>query len=209
METDHPIDQYDTLRSAGEAKQKIKGSVFLALATPVNSEEEAESFIAGMRKKYYDSTHVGTAYRIAPPPDGISRYNDDGEPHGTTGPPILQAITGADLWGVCIGVVRWYGGTKLGTGGLIRAYGQTAAQAIANAPRKTVICQEQILVRIPAEIAGILYAIADKFDAKPDPPDFDISDMLLRFQIRKTMADAFKKEVIESTAARATFEATE
>ena len=99
----------------------INKSRFIACACPVRTEEEARTFIAEIRKEFPDSTHVCTAYALKQ--NDIQRSSDNGEPAGTAGIPILEAIRHAGLTDTCVAVVRYFGGIKLGTGGLARAYG--------------------------------------------------------------------------------------
>lgn len=197
------MDAYDTLGSSGEAKLKEKGSVFLAFAVPVEDAEAADEQLAAWRKQYYDATHVGSARRLAPPPDGEERYDDDGEPHGSTGPPILNAIKGADLWGVLVGVVRYYGGTKLGVGGLIRAYGGAAEEAIAAAKRKTIEITGTIEVEVPHDRAGAVYALADKLEAKVSAPRYTEEGLILPMTLLASRVENAVAEVVEATAGRA------
>lgn len=122
-----------TLTSTSRFEQEIKKSRFLAIAAPVADEAEAKAFIA--RNSDRSANHNCWAWRI-----GQSyRFNDDGEPGGTAGKPILQAIDGQSLTNVIILVTRWFGGILLGSGGLVRAYGGTAALCLKEAPREEII----------------------------------------------------------------------
>ena len=197
------IDAYDTLATPGETKLKDKGSVFLAFAVPVGSAEEADEQLTAWRKQYHDATHVGWARRIAPPPDGEERSDDDGEPHGSTGPPILNAIRGADLWGVLVGVVRYYGGTKLGVGGLIRAYGGAAEEALAGAKRKRIEITGTLEVEVPHERAGVVYSLADKLGAKVASPEYTTEGLILPLTLLASRIEAAMEEIREATAGRA------
>ena len=115
--------------SGAQAEITEKKSRFIAEAAFVSSEEEAAAFIGGIKKKYWDCRHNCSAYLIGE--NGrLSRCNDDGEPSGTAGRPILDAITGAGLTNACVVVSRYFGGILLGTGGLVRAYGAAAKKAI-------------------------------------------------------------------------------
>lgn len=109
---------------------KIKGSRFIADIGAAETADAAMSFLTGIRTREPSASHHCWAYRISP---GDIRSSDDGEPGGTAGPPILRRLESAGLWKTVIVVTRYYGGTNLGTGGLIRAYGEAAAAAIATA----------------------------------------------------------------------------
>lgn len=107
--------------------EKIKGSRFIADIAPSEDERVASDFVDAVRAREQSATHHCFAYRLA---SGIERSSDDGEPRDTGGPPILRRVVGADLFDVVVVVTRYYGGTNLGRGGLIRAYGAAAAAAI-------------------------------------------------------------------------------
>jgi uncharacterized YigZ family protein len=134
------------LAATHSLSQEIKRSRFLASAAPVSSEEEARAFIAS--HAVADANHNCWAWRIGQ----AYRFQDDGEPSGTAGKPILQAIDGQDLDQVAVVVTRWFGGVLLGSGGLVRAYGGTAALCL-QAAEKTKI--------IPAVTVGINLLFAD------------------------------------------------
>ncbi|MBR6757723.1 MAG: YigZ family protein [Bacteroidaceae bacterium] len=123
-------DTYLTIESAGEGVFKEKMSRFLSFAIPVSSVSEARDYIELYRKEYYDARHVCWAYMIGHERTCF-RANDNGEPSGTAGKPILGQINSNNLTDILVVVVRYFGGIKLGTGGLIVAYRQAAAEAIA------------------------------------------------------------------------------
>lgn len=125
----------DTFRTIAELSKAIytdKRSKFIAYAIPVQSAEEAKNEIDKLRKEYYDARHVCWAYMLGADRKEF-RSNDDGEPSGTAGKPILGQINSNDLTNILIAVVRYFGGIKLGTSGLIVAYREAAAEAIAEA----------------------------------------------------------------------------
>ena len=196
-------DTYRTLAGSGEAKIREKASVFLAMAAPVASADLADELLESWRKQYHDATHIGWARRLAPPPDGEERWDDDGEPHGSTGQPILHAIRGADLWGVQVGVVRWYGGTKLGVGGLVRAYGGAAADAIAAAPVKIVTLTTTLEITLPHDRIGAVYALAEREGAQLHAPVAGAQTTTLTLDVPASRADHVAEAIREATAGRA------
>lgn len=111
--------------------EPIKGSRFIATIGPVSTEAEAREFVQGVSREMPDATHHCWALRLARP--SVERAVDDGEPGGSAGRPILAALTGRDVVDACVVVTRYYGGTKLGVGGLVRAYGGAAAAALDTA----------------------------------------------------------------------------
>lgn len=123
---------YRTITGPSEATYTEKRSKFLAFAFPVTSTEEVKEIIAGLNKEYFDARHVCWAYMLGP--ERLEyRSNDNGEPSGTAGKPILGQINSFELTNVLIAVVRYFGGVKLGTPGLIVAYRQSARLALENA----------------------------------------------------------------------------
>ena len=122
---------YKTVKKDAFAEMEIKTSRFLAHIAEVRSEEEAEALIKETRKKYYDASHSCSAY-ILNSDKGIRHSSDDGEPSGTAGKPILDVISGAGLSNVIVIVTRYFGGTELGTGGLVRAYSGVTAEVLKN-----------------------------------------------------------------------------
>ena len=126
------MDQYSTVCGCGTGEITEKKSRFIADVFPVASEEEAASHIEKIRKQYWDARHHCWAYVIGRNP-GTERMSDDGEPAGTAGKPILEVIKGRRLTDVLVVVTRYFGGTLLGTGGLVRAYTSAAAEGLSRA----------------------------------------------------------------------------
>ena len=109
-----------------------KKSTFITHLVRVTSEEEAREFVQKMKKKHYDATHVCSCYVVGDNNE-ITRASDDGEPSGTAGAPMLDVLVKNEIKNVCATVIRYFGGTKLGTGGLVRAYGGGVINALKNA----------------------------------------------------------------------------
>lgn len=129
---EEPNENYRTLATSGEGLYREKGSKFIAFAYRVGSVDEVREVMATVRKKYYDARHVCYAYMLGAARTEF-RANDDGEPSGTAGRPILGQINSRNLTDVLVIVVRYFGGVLLGTGGLIVAYKEAAADALNNA----------------------------------------------------------------------------
>lgn len=123
------LNQYRTILSQGEAEISEKKSRFIATVRPVNSENEARFFIDEMKKKYWNATHNVFAYQFGENNE-LQRFSDDGEPQGTAGMPVLNVLKGEDVKNAAIVVTRYFGGTLLGTGGLVRAYGKAAKEGL-------------------------------------------------------------------------------
>ena len=124
-------------------EEEIQKSRFIAKAAPVASEEEALAFLAENREP--EATHNGYAYKIGL----LYRFSDDGEPSGTAGKPILHAIEAQGLDRVAVLVVRYFGGVKLGAGGLVRAYGGVAAEALRRAPKVPLVERVELAFLVP------------------------------------------------------------
>ena len=121
--------EYRTIRQDGQAQEEIKKSRFICHAKRVYSEEEARDFIAAIKKEHYKATHNCSAFIIGEKSE-IKRTSDDGEPSGTAGIPMLGVMENHQVTNVCFVVTRYFGGIKLGAGGLIRAYAGSVALAI-------------------------------------------------------------------------------
>ncbi len=122
---------YQTIEKAAESEFVVSKSRFLGYCIPVSSEQEAQEALARIRKQHYDARHCCYAFRLHT--GDVVRSSDDGEPSGTAGAPILSVLSGAKLENVLIAVVRYFGGVLLGTGGLVRAYGKAASDALTAA----------------------------------------------------------------------------
>jgi len=124
------IDAYRTVTEPSAAKLSRKKSRFLSFVVPVESPHDVEQALSHLRKIHHDATHYCLAYRLLDGEQVQEHANDDGEPHGSAGNPILQQLEREELVNVVAVVIRYYGGTKLGVGGLVRAYGDAAQAAI-------------------------------------------------------------------------------
>ena len=126
-----PPDSVRVLASGGQAEFTEQRSRFLGFAMPVQGEEAARAAVADVRRRFHDARHVCSAWRVGAPPPAREHRHDDGEPAGTAGEPILSALRRAGVTNALVVVVHYFGGVKLGTGGLARAYGEAAALALA------------------------------------------------------------------------------
>lgn len=187
-------DHYRTLREPAELRHKIERSEFLGLAFPATSEEEFFAELERTQKRYFDATHHCWAYRLFT--GGRSRSSDAGEPSGTAGKPILAAIEGAALHDLGVIVVRWYGGIKLGTGGLSRAYRDTAAETLRDAPRLDRYIYERIAVRVPFDALSHAYRAVRPPDVVLVEERFEEENVFL-FDVRLSAREAFVKELTE------------
>lgn len=155
------LDHYRTLASSAELRQKIDRSEFLGVAFPVGTDDEFFAALAALAKRHYDATHLCWAFRLFANGEIRARSADAGEPSGTAGKPILNAIEGADLHDVAVVVVRWYGGVKLGTGGLSRAYRETASETLRTASIDHRYVYKRIRIAAPFDELGVIYRLID------------------------------------------------
>lgn len=144
--------KYKTIKDTSDILLIEKKSKFIGNAFPVKSEEEALEYLSGVKKKYPDATHHVYAYVIDE--NNIFRYSDDGEPSGTAGMPVLDVIRKEELVDVLVVVTRYFGGTLLGTGGLVHAYGQSAKEALVDAGIVTRCMCNIISVRVDYTLSG-------------------------------------------------------
>jgi uncharacterized YigZ family protein len=151
--------EFLTLAESAEAETRVKGSTFLALAAPALTEEDARAVLAMVQKKHFAATHNCSAWRLR---GGIWRANDAGEPSGSAGAPILSAMDGAGLTDCVVVVTRYYGGTKLGVGGLVRAYSEVAALALDRAPRLLATPAARLRIRFPYEHTSAVMRILER-----------------------------------------------
>lgn len=157
-------DHYQTLAARTAFRHKIERSEFLGIAIPVAREEEFFDELHRIEKQHFDATHHCWAFRLRAGEDVHARSSDAGEPSGTAGKPILVAIEAAGVSDVAVVVVRWFGGIKLGTGGLSRAYRETAAETLRLAQRLDRYVYTRFRVVVPFDAFGIVYRLAS-------PPD--------------------------------------
>jgi uncharacterized YigZ family protein len=197
------LDEYHTITEASESEIKVKGSKFIGTASPVTSKEEAEKFLSAVSKKYFDATHHCFAYRCGLEDQTVLRYSDDSEPSGTAGKPIYQTIVGHGLTDVMVVVTRYFGGTKLGTGGLARAYGDSADATIRQAQIITKIVYGQVHFRFPYEETKAVMQLVHVLHGRVVENIYD-DDVAMKVDVRLGALDDFKKRLTDSTRGRAT-----
>jgi uncharacterized YigZ family protein len=187
-----------TLERTTSLEQIVKKSRFIAVAGPIASEQEAKAFLA----EYSDATanHNCWAWRI-----GQSyRFNDDGEPTGTAGKPILQAIDRFQLDRTAVVVTRWFGGILLGSGGLVRAYGGTAAECLRAAPLVEVIAvQEAIITAMFADLALVKARLAGVTGVRIESESFTETGAVIKASLPEATAAQTLRTITDVTSGRA------
>jgi uncharacterized YigZ family protein len=157
--------EYLTLSGPGSAQTRVLGSRFLGTASPIVGEDDVTRRLEEEKRRYHDATHWCYAFRLRDGRTSNERASDAGEPHGTAGTPILREIRRRELLDCLVIVTRYFGGTKLGTGGLARAYGECAALALDAAPivrRRMIVC---LHVACTPDDQPIVYRLARRFEA--------------------------------------------
>ncbi len=152
--------------------EPIKGSRFIGDAAPVDSEQEAQAFVTAIKSAHPGANHHCFAWRLQDGDEGF-RAHDAGEPSGTAGKPILARIEGLGLRGVVVVVTRYFGGTKLGKGGLIRAYGGTAAKTLADAALLEVRETQTLTLRFNYSDQGTILSVLRQFNLIPSSESFE------------------------------------
>jgi uncharacterized YigZ family protein len=177
------MDTYRTIKAASEGAYSEKRSKFLAFAMPVRSVEEVKQIVAEYQKKYYDARHVCYAYMLGAERKEF-RANDNGEPSGTAGKPILGQINSNELTDILIVVVRYFGGVKLGTSGLVVAYRLAAAEAIAAAEIVEKTVDEDVTFHFEYPFMNDVMRIVKEEEPQIVVQDFD-NDCTMTLRIRK------------------------
>lgn len=197
------IDRYLTvLTDQGPELYKEKGSKFIGYVYPAASKEIAEEKLAGIRKKYHDATHVCYAYRLWEGEKKTFRYNDDGEPSGTAGLPIYNEIKRAELFDVLTAVVRYYGGTKLGTGGLARAYSASARMVIEAAEKHEKIITAEYTIQTPFSFQGEIMNLINTFKCGILSQEYGEDGMRIRIEIPISGKEKFRLALIERSGGK-------
>lgn len=195
------LEQYKTVIKQGQAEIIEKKSRFIATIRPVKTEQQAREFIEEMKKKYWDATHNVFAYQIGERNE-IQRFSDDGEPQGTAGMPVLDVLQREDIKNTAIVVTRYFGGTLLGTGGLVRAYGKSAKEGLLSAGICNVILYKKFRVTISYTDSGkVQYEILQNgYELYDTIYTENVSYVVL---VKFEQGNTFLKKIIDVTANRA------
>jgi uncharacterized YigZ family protein len=188
-------DAYSILARAAEVETKVKGSRFLSLAYPLRQEAEALSIRESLAEQYRDASHHCWALKLGEPGTALLRHSDAGEPAGSAGAPIARAIQAANLSDLLVVVIRWFGGTKLGVGGLIRAYGEAAALALLDAERGEYLDYRRLGCRLPFEMEGDLRSLLERSEGHLLKIEYHEEGVDLEIEIPKSAVDPIKENV--------------
>ncbi len=191
------LDEFKTIKTGGEGYYTEKRSKFLAFAHHVETVDEIKALLTQYRKKYYDARHVCYAYMLGPERKEF-RANDDGEPSSTAGKPILGQINSLELTDILTVVVRYYGGVNLGTSGLIVAYREAAADAIAHSVIETRQVEEQVTYSFSYPMMNDVMRIVKEMNPRILSQTYD-NTCEIRLSIRQSEAETLKNKLAKLT----------
>ena len=188
-------DIYYTIASEGRGAYSEKKSRFLSFALSVTSPEAVRKHLGEFKKTYYDARHVCYAYVLGPD-RSVYRANDDGEPSGTAGKPILGQINSRELTDVLVIVVRYFGGIKLGTSGLTGAYRQAASEALEASGKLEKIVMDEVRVSFEYPFMNDVMRIVKEIDVHIVSQSYDM-DCQMSLSVRKTQAEALRNRLLK------------
>lgn len=195
-----PTDFYYTIQQRERTSIKVRGSEFIATVIPVTSKDQALKELESLRSEFWDATHNCFAYRIGK--GGLEfRTSDDGEPSGSAGKPILFVLHKYDVSDILMVITRYYGGTKLGVGGLARAYSDSSAAVLELCVKIPVYSTKDIKVLCMYEDVDIIRRIIDSYAINSDSEYRDAVEFIAR--IPESQCEIFMNEIISATSGRA------
>lgn len=197
-------DEFLTIESLVRHRIKVEGSIFIATAIPVNSDEDTEGWIHKITKEFFDATHNCFAWRIKVNHHDSVKFSDAGEPRGTAGKPILSAIESEKLYNVLVVVTRYFGGVKLGTGGLSRAYRQSAQGALQKADRVTKWITSEMVLSYPLNMTGRVNQVFVKYGVRVWESSFE-ECVTIRIQVKSSLLETIKKALLDATNGKVRF----
>ena len=194
-------EEYVTVAGGGEGTYEERGSEFVGYVAPATEEDEAEGFVDGVRGQHPDATHHVSAYRVRNGGTVRGIYDDDGEPSGSAGKPVLELLRGEEAENAVAVVVRHYGGTKLGYGGLVRAYTEAAKRALNDAGTRVDVPRAELRVEVGYDDSG---TVRDVLESEGVPFDAEYEEAVV-FTVRPPAADidALKDRLLSATSGRA------
>lgn len=195
-------DSYLTLSGDAISEIKVQKSKFIAQAFPINSQLKFQEILDNVKKTYYDAAHHPFAYRLGLTEDNF-RYSDDGEPAGSAGKPVLDAIDKFGLTDTGVIVTRYFGGVKLGIGGLRRAFFDAAEECLKMAKVKEELIVEEFSIESDYNRMNIIMKILEQSGANILSNNSD-EKVKLKYSIRKSLAESVEKELVNSTAGNIT-----
>jgi uncharacterized YigZ family protein len=184
--------------------EKIKGSRFIAYIYHVESKKDIEDKILLLKKKYYDARHHCYAYSIGRDEGKVTKYNDDGEPSQTAGAPIFSVLNSYDITDVLIVVIRYFGGVKLGKGGLIRAYTNATKELLEISKISEIDINKTINVQFSYDFTQQIFYFVSLYSAKIIKQDYN-NDIVFEISLNSAFVEHFKNDLIEKSNGKIIF----
>lgn len=203
----HSFEPYQIIEYGGTAEIEEKKSRFIAHVAAVNTEEEALAFIEAKKKQFWDARHNCYAYILGEQAQTM-RFSDDGEPNGTAGRPILEVLMGSGIRNLVVVVTRYFGGTLLGTGGLVRAYTKAAQAGLAASSVRSMCCGYEMTVATDYNGIGKVQYLLGSRGIPVEEADYG-EQVTVRVNIPYEDKDAVLNEITEATAGKAKIDFSE
>lgn len=195
-------DVYYTIRQATRHEIKVRGSRFIGECAEVTTVEAAMAYLGAVRKREHAATHHCYAYTVGLHEDMLFKYSDDGEPSGTAGRPIYDVAMGRGLSNTIVVVTRYFGGTKLGTGGLVRAYSEAAIGVLEAADRKENYLTTRYDIVLDFHLYDLLNKVIHRFEARQ--VDAEFTDRVRAvIEVRRSLAEALQHEIVQLSGGKA------
>lgn len=198
-------DSFFTIARQRQTELKVKRSRFIATAIPVSTRESAESVYQSIQKRFHDATHNCFAYQTGIGPEQSFRYSDDGEPSGTAGKPIYDAILSANITDVLLVATRYYGGIKLGTGGLARAYRDCARQVLSESEIVERLILQRFRIIFEHDQTSIVMKTISDFEIAPGHTSYG-DKVSMECAIRLSGFEPLWSELVERSRGKITVE---
>ena len=195
------MNEYNIPLSAAESKLTVQRSRFVGYAAQAGDKDDALNILKHRSTTHHNATHHCWAFRVGDPTSLSERSSDAGEPQGTAGMPILQQLRKANLFGIVLVVTRWFGGTKLGRGGLIRAYGTCAEDVIVLLKTETRHVLRRFSVECGYNLVGMVNKTAGRFGGNVESCEYS-DKAVITIGVPIENADAFYRSVLENGAGK-------
>ena len=189
----------------GRAEVTVRRSRFIGHALGVSDEKEARRKVEEKRREYSDSSHVVYAFAVGETNSQTLGMSDDGEPKGTAGKPVLAVLKGSGVTNTLLTVVRYFGGTKLGTGGLVRAYGDCARMTLEDLPKKPLVKEAPFSIVLPYGIYEPVKRLIQEAEGRVENEDFGV-EVLLAGWVPDSRRDALSREIRDLSGGEISFD---
>jgi uncharacterized YigZ family protein len=191
-----PVSYLTVDKKSGPFEIREKGSRFISWIYPIQNESQVNAILRDLGRTYHDATHICWSFRIFRQNAEYVRYDDDGEPGGTAGQPIFYELKGRNYYDVLLAVIRYFGGTKLGTGGLAKAYAGAAREVLNNSRPLVRTLRERITVRFPFDFTGEMRHVAQQFDLEIIKQEFAPDGVCITLGIPVSRLDEVERELV-------------